>query len=479
MKCGLASLPLQRSPGKVRFDPAVQHWKPACLTVLAAIAGTCNGLSDVDTSARLSHGPHLFLDDHWIAQSTGIERVICEPERLPDPIVTGPEDKCFQPYVTVLRDPSTKRFRIWYGVPENAGQTHLAYMESDDGIHWKRPHRVLKDPRRIQFGTSIIDEGSPFSEPSKRYKYGFWDEGGLQVAASPDGLDWTTLAPGPVLRHNHDINCIFRDPIRNRYMAIVSSVRAGSTWKGELRIPMQSVSDDLVHWTDPWVVITPDQQDEGETQFYAMGGLIARGPLLIGMLRVLRDDLPAEPGGPKAGLGYTVLAWSYDGKTWQRDRQPFVPRNPKPGSWDHAMTWADCQLRVGDEIFIYYGGYARGHKVERFTERQIGLARMRLDRYIVRVATGKGRILTKPVTFSRAKLTLNAQIQGQVRARILDATGTALKGFDFGDFKPLTGDSLQHPMRWGDRSQVPEDRPVQLEIEIDHGRVFAFNLEQI
>lgn len=37
------------------------------------------------------------------------------------------------------------------------------------------------------------------------------------------------------------------------------------------------------------------------------------------------------------------------------------------------MTWADCQLVVGDEMFIYYGGYARGHKVERFTERQIGL----------------------------------------------------------------------------------------------------------
>ena len=24
------------------------------------------------------------------------------------------------------------------------------------------------------------------------------------------------------------------------------------------------------------------------------------------------------------------------------------------------MAWADCQLAVGDEVYVYYGGYARG-----------------------------------------------------------------------------------------------------------------------
>jgi hypothetical protein len=109
-----------------------------------------------------------------------------------------------------------------------------------------------------------------------------------------------------------------------------------------------------------------------------MAGILARGDLLIGLVKVLRDDLPAEASGEKRGIGYTTLAYSRDGVTWTRDREPFLPRNPSTGTWDHAMSWGDCQCPVDDDVFIYYGGYARGHKVERFTERQIGLARMSL-----------------------------------------------------------------------------------------------------
>ena len=43
------------------------------------------------------------------------------------------------------------------------------------------------------------------------------------------------------------------------------------------------------------------------------------------------------------------------------------------------MTWIGACLPVGDEVFLYYGGYARGHKVESTTERQLGMARLRKD----------------------------------------------------------------------------------------------------
>ncbi len=452
--------------------------EPGTLTRCAILLSASVLLCGAEAPLQLSSGPYLLLDDFLIARSTNVERVICEPVRLPTPVVTGPEDKCFQPYVTVLRDPATQRFRLWYGVPENASQSHLAYMESDDGVHWQRPHRVLQDPARIQFGVSILDEGSSFPDPSRRLKYGYWNDGGLQVASSPNGLDWTSLAPGPVLRHNHDINCIFRDPVRNRYLALVSSVRAGLSWKGQLRVPMASVSDDLLHWSEPVLALAPDSLDEGETQFYSMGGLVARGPLLVGMLRVLRDDLPADPGGPVAGLGYTVLAWSHDGKTWQRDRSAFLPCNPKPGAWDHAMTWADCQLVVGDEVLIYYGGYARGHKVERFSERQLGLARLPLDRYVARTAKARGRLLTRPVILGGASLTLNAQVEGELRVRILDLAGAPLPGFDLPDCAPVRGDSLRHPVRWAG-GPAPTNRPVQLELELNRGRLFALGIEDL
>jgi hypothetical protein len=98
-------------------------------------------------------------------------------------------------------------------------------------------------------------------------------------------------------------------------------------------------------------------------------------------VRVLRDDLPCDPGGPRDGIGYSVLATSRDGVAWQRRREPFLDRDPGRGTWDHAMSWIGAAVPVGDEVFFYYGGYARGHKVEPATERQIGLARMKRDRY--------------------------------------------------------------------------------------------------
>ena len=45
-------------------------------------------------------------------------------------------------------------------------------------------------------------------------------------------------------------------------------------------IPHQSVSDDLVHWKPPWPIVTPDPNaaiEKGETQFYGMSGVLARG----------------------------------------------------------------------------------------------------------------------------------------------------------------------------------------------------------
>ncbi|HJN17013.1 MAG TPA: hypothetical protein QGH10_16020, partial [Armatimonadota bacterium] len=345
----------------------------------------------------------------------------------------------------------------------------VAYMESDDGINWERPHRVLDDPSPIQFGVSIIDDGAG----PQRYKYGYWRDGGLRIAASPDGLTWAPLVDRVVLPHNHDISSIFRDPIRNRYVAMISSYREGDAWEGPRRVTMTSVSDDLINWTEKDLAFTPDGDDEGETQFYCCAGLIARGGLLIGTLKVLRDDLPANADGPVAGIGYTVLVWSRDGETWHRDRQEFLPRNPEPGTWDHAMTWGDCQLVVGDETFIYYGGYKQGHKSERFTERQIGLARMPRDRYVARVAGNtRGTLRTPLLTLSSASMTINAKIDGYLRVRVLDESGAPIPGLDWDDCPSITGDSIAHPVPL----HLPRGRPIHLEFALRNASVFGFDL---
>jgi len=367
-------------------------------------------------------------------------------------------------------------------------QSHIGYIESEDGIKWLRPHRVLRDPGTIKFGVSIIDRGEQFSPPTKRYVLAYYHKDGYMIATSPDGLDWTLLSAKSVLQHNHDINSLWWDPIRNRFLATFS-VWVEGKWSERRRIPHESVSEDLINWRKPWPIIMPKTGvplERGETQFYSMGGLIARGDLVIGLVKVLRDDLNATPGKTgvqmgdldrkAAGLGYTVLAWSRDGETWQRDYEPFIPNNPVPGTWDHAMAWADEQIVVGDETFVYYAGYARGHKVARFDERQIGFARMARDRYVSRDADlNVGRLLTKPLVFDASSLTVNANVVGTLRVRLLTAKGKPKRGFDWVE---LRGDAVAHKVTWKTGISSLGKEPVRLEFELKDAQLFGFDLHK-
>jgi hypothetical protein len=437
----------------------------------------------------LEKGPHLFLDDYLIAASENVERAVEKPERdpeIPNPVVTGSEDGCFQPYLSVIRDPETRKFRIWYGsrtADSDTMRSRIGVLESADGIRWERPHRILEDPAPIQFGVAVIDEGPDFATPEQRYKYAWHMYGGLMIATSSDGLHWTPLRSHPVARHSHDINGLTYDPIRDRYLATLSVYREGGSWQGRRRITMHSYSDNLIDWDPARYVLLPDSNiDEGEMQFYAMDGYLARGDLLIGMVKVLRDDLKADdpPDPPEAyGVGYTSLAWTRDGETWYRDPEHFFDPNPKKGEWDHAHAWIDEQVLVGDRVYLYYGGYKSGHKVNRFEERQIGLVTMPRDRYVARVAEGEeGHLTTVPLRLSGNRLTLNADAsQGEIRVALLGEDSQPLEGFGFEDCQPVSEDSLEAEVRWKAPLSTVTQGPVSLAFSLKDARLFAIGVE--
>jgi hypothetical protein len=310
----------------------------------------------------------------------------------------------------------------------------------------------------------------------------------MWLAYSADGMRWRVAQNRPVLKGINDILCINRDPLHNRYLAIFGlPSKKADGYKGSTpnarpsyrRCVGQSVSKDGLHWSAPRRIIKPDSRDPGITEFYSVGGVLARGDLLIGLLKVLRDDLQEDPKGKAFGIGYTVLVWSRDGETWERDRQPFFDRNHQKGTWDHAIAWMDYQLPIGDEVYIYYGGYARGHKIERYTERQIGMVRIRRDRYVSRQA-GKtaGSLLTRPVTLDGKRLTLNvAAKEGEVRVQVVGKDGKPLPGMSYADCRPITGDYLAAPVRWKKPLRAVAGQPVRLEFSLRKADLFAFILD--
>ena len=84
---------------------------------------------------KLGDGPHLFIDDYLIAENSFLSRTVNNPDKLPEPIVLGGLDKDnqFQPYLSVLKDAETGKFRMWYNTSINDVETHqcrLGYLES-------------------------------------------------------------------------------------------------------------------------------------------------------------------------------------------------------------------------------------------------------------------------------------------------------------------------------------------------------------
>ncbi len=462
----------------------------------------------------LSPGPYLFVDDDLIESSEHVSRRVNQPQRhLAGPVVSSGEGyQAGQPFLTVIKDVESGRFRMWYNAwrrPEEEAETYygpgLAYLESEDGIHWDPPYQRLD--LALTASASVIDEGPNFGRVHERYKiiYSYTLKPGYResrdwfktrIAFSADGISWTpyegvdTLFPGHGSNLHHDnwgdILHSFYDPIRGRYVLFFRYygpylwTNAEGERKYEIirRVGM-TTSLDYKHWAEPRVIFAPDEGDPGITQFYGgPASVLRRGDLLIGMLKILRDDITVR-GAPESafGMGYTVLAWSRDGETWTRDRHtdPFFEPDPTVGAWDHAFAWIDSVVEVGDELYLYYGGYRWGHKYNPHQDRQIGLVTLPKDRFVAREAGVEPGYIVTPLAFLDGDgLSLNVDAsQGWVEVRVLDEHGTTLAACD-----RLAGvDALSHPLHCTPDLATLTGLPVHLEFRLQNAALYAFYLE--
>ena len=468
------------------------------VTVCSLAGRAMNSIAAAAPPLDLGSGPQLFLDDYMIEKREGLKREVRPPLRHGPPVLDSKTFGVTQPYFTVLRDTETKKFRMFY----NHGPA-IWHAESDDGIAWRNPRVAYDCPRG--YGCSLINDLGRDPDPARRFKMANWastpgrddkpgDDSGMWVYFSPNAFAWTLHDKNPVLptwpegfdvRVRHGIGDtvdVYYDDSAKLYRAAVKvngfpedgwapAPKAGRTFR---RLVGMSSSKDFIHWEKPWRILVPDDKDEGTLEFYGMGGLHLRGGLHIGLVRVLRDDLPCDPGRPKDGIGYSALVTSRDGVSWQRMREPFLDRNLEPGSWDHAMTWMSMTVPVGDEMYFYYGGYARGHKIEAKTERQIGLARMKRDRYVALTPEREqGTLTTQPFLFPGGVLTINADAaKGEVRVRILSAEGQPMSGF--GEAKAVATDALAAEVHWPTPLEALKGRPVRLKFALRNAALFGF-----
>ena len=363
-------------------------------------------------------------------------------------------------------------------------------------------------------------------------------QGGHGVSFSPDGVHWQQYAGNPVIAgygRGDVITCAkLREPAFPEDIPGLPSAKYALFPKVHPqlgRFPRRSFAmctseNDLggnpfTQWSEPHLVLMPDLCDDEmaeerlaaaksillldhpadhRCEFY--GVVVFRsGDTFLGLIWIY--DASYEFSRFGSGNQYAIvdvqLAASRDLLHWERlgDRQPVIARGDPDAFDSHMIFYHSSPLTVGDEWWVYYVGFNEGHTArscyDEAMRRQyhadvkagrrhfpaIGLAKVRREGFISREAGSEGGTLsTRLLQPGGTHLELNAIVAegGALTVEVQDEQGRPLPGFASTDCTPVTGDSLRHQVRWGDRRGDDgwRERPVRLRFHLRDAALYGF-----
>lgn len=465
----------------------------------------------------LKPGKHLVLDNTTVADTYRLRRRQYQPVRDPADAVMVASFPWEGDYVTPLRvtfDPACKRYRMWYQVHDydieeerkalgrsrygNIGEPqpmYLCHAESSDGIQWERsrlnlyPHPAGENS--ISFkgfsgvaGNTILER--PGAPPEERFtlvncEWRSNEVGGIYIGHSPDGLRWSYTTEKPLIHGESDCwNSLVYNPERRvtmLYMRAWHSAAVGwPNGKGNPRRRVSySESPDLKTWSEPQVILTPDELDTND--FYGMQ-VFRYGDTFIGQLWIHDDD--------RLETIHIQLAFSRDGIHWSRlpHRPAFIPHRLESDPRVYMIIPAQQPVVVGDEMYHYWTEHYVPHSVAG-RETRAYRGRLRLDGFISLAADAPmGNLITRPFVLRGDRILINARVQGgEIVAELVepywhDPEGKPIEGFSAKDFDLFRGDCLSHPLSWRGVSDLTtlRGRRLMLRLAMTHAEIFSFTL---
>ena len=457
------------------------------------------------------------MDDLLIEKTENVVKRLNRPRKYAgNPILVAErswEGQGVLAYGSVLADSTggtgTPRLRMWYRGWVQTGEAFhspICLAESVDGVSWVKPTFGAQDfgpevhlppekgqplpPLRGVPGTNIVwtlshdcfaIDRDP-DDPPRRYKllasaFDWWQ--GLTSAWSPDGIRWTLQKQYAVARLG-DRCSYWYDPVRKKHVAW------SRCWSLiPLRVIVQVESDDFENWGPPLLAIQPDRYDREDIQLYG-GGAFRYESMYLGYLEMYWVDSRRLD---------TQLISSRDGRRWERAgrRETFID-NGYHGEFDAywAFPTSNPPIRIGDKLYIHYTGRPDPHAPPRHVppgmRGSIGLCTLRVDGFVSVDATGaEGTLTTKPIVFEKGeRLTVNAcpmvgqsgYAPMQLRVEVLDETGCPVPGYGKDDAIVVSGDRLDHEIRWRTRPSLAElaGRPLRLRFYLFNSRLYSFRV---
>jgi hypothetical protein len=431
----------------------------------------------------------LFADEYLIAEIKGdLDRRLHQPE--PKEVVftaDKPWEGNTSGYYTVFQDGDLYRmyYRGWAHDPDtkNKIRPELAcYAESRDGITWTRPVLGLhefegsKENNIIATGPAAhnftaFKDTNPQCAPEARYKALGRSGKGLLYFRSADGVRWERAQDAPVITAGafDSQNLAYWDAHRGEYRAY---------WRiftNKVRAIRTATSKDFVNWEPHHDLQYPEGTPNQHLYTNAIQPYFRAPHLFIGFpTRFLpTEDDRVEP----------VFMISRDGLNFLRYNDPVIPEDApadRKGNRSNYMTWGLVTLpgKPG-EMSVYgteaYYGPVPG-RVRRFAYRLDGFVSLSAD------ADG-GEALTKPLTFSGAKLIVNyraTQPEGSLRIELLTESGQPIEGFALADATPLTGDALEATAQWKNGADLSSlaGKTVRLRLALKNADLFSIQFRK-
>jgi hypothetical protein len=178
-----------------------------------------------------------------------------------------------------------------------------------------------------------------------------------------------------------------------------------------------------------------------------------------------------------------LLMASRDGVRFKRWNEAFLPPGvQRPGTWQYGQQYIACHvvqtapsLPGGpDELSLYATeGYwhNRGGILRRYT--------LRLDGFVsIRASMAGGEFLSRPLTFTGSRLSLNfaTSAAGGIRVELQTPDGKPHEGFALDDCPPVFGDAIDRPVTWKNGPDVAPlaGKPVRLRIELKDADLYSF-----
>jgi len=442
--------------------------------ILALWLGHANGQAANEPTVVREIGDRreLFVDRYLIDRLDNTFLKLQEPKLAPP--MSEPADN--MEYGTVIQDGDL--FRLYTRDGRNSKHdgdvTEVTrYCESRDGIRWTKPKLGLveldgaKDNNVILHEAPFCHNFSPFLdrrpgvESDRKFKaLAGTVKSGLFAFVSADGIRWRKLSDKPVIIYTKEYafdsqNVSFWSEAEGCYVCYFRHFL-----DKKLRSVCRTTSRDFVTWSE---VVPLKPNFAGEHIYTTVTHPYFRAPHLY---VALPTRFHPERGESTDILFMTARA-ELGGAPFDRTfREAFIRPGLDPARWGNRSNYAALNVvPTGPmEMSIYVTPFRR------FTLRTDGFAS-------VHAGADVGEMVTHPLRFSGGQLLVNLSTSagGSLRVEMQDESGQPIPGFTLKECKPLVGDSIEMPVRWGKSADLAHlaGKAVRLRFVLQEADLFA------